>query len=142
LPIVSAGEYTVKVTLTTGNYALAEDSFPYTIARLPFSGTVNMSGYAYGGTVSQPVLNGYDGDGEVTFLYRAQGGDAWQEWPADITGVSLVPGNYEIKASVAATQNYAGGETEPVKFTVAPGKLAASIAMQNYTYGGTVSAPA
>ena len=141
LPIVSAGEYTVKVTLTTGNYALAEDSFPYTIARLPFSGTVNMSGYAYGGTVSQPVLNGYDGDGEVTFLYRAQGGDAWQEWPADITGVSLVPGNYEIKASVAATQNYAGGETEPVKFTVAPGKLAASIAMQNYTYGGTVSTP-
>ena len=142
LPIVSAGEYTVKVTLTTGNYALSKDSFPYTIARLPFSGTVNMSGYAYGGTVSQPVLNGYDGDGEVSFLYRAQGGETWQEWPEDITGVSLVPGNYEIKASVAATQNYAGGETEPVEFTVALGKLVASIAMQDYTYGGTVSTPA
>ena len=31
LPIEDAGAYTVKVTLTTGNYTLAEDSFPYTI---------------------------------------------------------------------------------------------------------------
>ena len=142
LPIEDAGAYTVKVTLTTGNYALAEDSFPYTIAKLPFTGTVSMAGYVYEGTASQPVLNGYDGDGEVTFLYRAQGGDAWQEWPEDITGVSLVPGNYEIKASVAATQNYAGGDTAAASFTVSPAKLGVSIEMPDYTYGGTVPTPA
>ena len=142
LPIKDAGEYTVKVTLTTGNYALAEDSFPYTIAKLPFTGTVSMAGYVYEGAASQPVLNGYDGDGEVTFLYRAQGGDAWQEWPEDITGVSLVPGNYEIKASVAATQNYAGGDTAAASFTVSPAKLGVSIEMPDYTYGGAVPTPA
>ena len=101
-----------------------------------------MAGYVYEGTASQPVLNGYDGDGEVTFLYRAQGGDAWQEWPEDITGVSLVPGNYEIKASVAATQNYAGGDTAAASFTVSPAKLGVSIEMPDYTYGGTVPTPA
>ena len=137
-----AGEYTVKVTLTTGNYALSKDSFPYTIAKLPFTGTVSMAGYVYEGAASQPVLNGYDGDGEVTFLYRAQGGDAWQEWPEDITGVLLVPGNYEIKASVAATQNYAGGDTAAASFTVSPAKLGVSIEMPDYTYGGTVPTPA
>ena len=142
LPIEDAGEYTVKVTLTTGNYALAEDSFTYTIAKLPFTGTVSMAGYVYEGTASQPVLNGYDGDGEVTFLYRAEGGDAWQEWPESITGVSLVPGNYEIKASVAATQNYAGGDTAAASFTISPAKLGVSIEMPDYTYGGTVPAPA
>ena len=141
LPIVDAGEYTVKVTLKGTNYSLSKNSFPYTIAKLPFSGAVNMSGYAYGGTVSQPVLNGYDGDGEVSFLYRAQGGETWQEWPEDITGVLLTPDDYEIRASVADATNYAGGETEPVEFTVALGKLAASIAMQDYTYGGTVFEP-
>ena len=141
LPIEDAGAYTIKVTLTTGNYALAEDSFTYTIAKLPFTGTVSMAGYVYEGTASQPVLNGYDGDGEVTFLYRAEGGDAWQEWPESITGVSLVPGNYEIKASVAATQNYAGGETA-ASFTISPAKLGVSIEMPDYTYGGTVPAPA
>ena len=142
LPIEDAGEYTVKVTLTTGNYALAEDSFTYTIAKLSFTGTVSMAGYVYEGTASQPVLNGYDGDGEVTFLYRAQGGETWQEWPEDITGVSLVPGNYEIKASVAATQNYAGGDTAAASFTISPAKLGVSIEMPDYTYGGTVPAPA
>ena len=142
LPIEDAGAYTIKVTLTTANYTLAEDSFTYTIAKLPFTGTVSMAGYVYEGTASQPVLNGYDGNGEVTFLYRTEGGETWQEWPEDITGISLVPGNYEIKASVAATQNYAGGETAAASFTISPAKLGVSIEMPDYTYGGTVPTPA
>ena len=141
LPIVNAGEYTVKVTLKDTNYSLSKDSFTYTIAKLPFSGTVNMNGYAYGGTVSQPALSGYAGDGAVTYYYKAQDAADWTEW-TNIGADTLTPGDYEIKAIVADATNYAGGETEPVKFTVAPGKLAASIAMQNYTYGGTVSTPA
>ena len=42
---------------------------------------MSMEGYVYGGAVSTPILNGYAGDGEVTFLYREQGesGDAWKE---------------------------------------------------------------
>ena len=140
LPIEDAGAYTVKVTLTDGNYSLSKDSFPYTIAKLPFSGTVNMSGYAYGGTVSQPVLSGYAGDGTITYYYRAKDAANWTEW-TNIAADTLTPGDYEIRAIVADATNYAGSETEPVKFIVAPGKLAASIAMQDYTYGGTVFEP-
>ena len=69
LPIVNAGEYTVKVELSNTNYSLSKDSFTYTIAKLPFSGMVNMNGYAYGGTVSQPALSGYAGDGTITYYY-------------------------------------------------------------------------
>ena len=141
LPIVNAGEYTVKVTLKDTNSSLSKDSFTYTIARLPFSGAVNMSGYAYGGTVSQPALSGYAGDGTVTYYYKAQDAEDWTEW-ANIGAETLTPGDYEMKAAATETANCELGETAPVKFTVAPGKLAASIAMQNYTYGGTVSTPA
>ena len=140
LPIVNAGEYTVKVTLKDTNYSLSKDSFTYTIARLPFSGAVNMSGYAYGGTVSQPALSGYAGDGTVTYYYKAQDAEDWTEW-ANIGAETLTPGDYEMKAAATETANCELGETAPVKFTVAPGKLAASIAMQDYTYGGTVSTP-
>ena len=141
LPIVNAGEYTVKVTLTDTNYSLSKDSFPYTIAKLPFSGAVNMSGYAYGGTVSQPALSGYAGDGTVTYYYKAQDAEDWTEW-ANIGAETLTPGDYEMKAAATETANCELGETAPVKFTVALGKLVASIAMQDYTYGGTVSTPA
>ena len=70
LPIVNAGEYTVKVTLKDTNYSLSKDSFTYTIAKLPFSGAVNMNGYAYGGTVSQPALSGYAGEWSPTTTRR------------------------------------------------------------------------
>ena len=56
-------------------------------------------------------------------------------------GRDVHTGDYEMKAAATETANCELGETAPVKFTVAPGKLAASIAMQDYTYGGTVSTP-
>ena len=100
-----------------------------------------MAGYVYGGTVSQPVLNGYAGDGAVSWLYRAEGGADWKEWK-NIAADALVPGNYEIKASVAEATNYAGGETQPAAFSVSHAELGVSISMADYTYGGTVPTPA
>ena len=73
LPIVNAGEYTVKVTLKDTNYSLSKDSFTYTIAMLPFSGAVK---YERDLRLWQyhvlPALSGYAGDGTVTYYYKAQ----------------------------------------------------------------------
>lgn len=99
-----------------------------------------MAGYVYGGTVSEPKLNGYAGDGAVSWLYRAEGGTDWKEWK-NIAADALVPGNYEIKASVAEATNYTGGETQPAAFSVSHAELGVSISMADYTYGGTAPTP-
>ncbi|HIQ82541.1 MAG TPA: hypothetical protein IAA52_05505 [Candidatus Pullichristensenella stercorigallinarum] len=142
-PIVNAGAYTIEVILTGKgeNYTLNQNSFAYTISPAAFAGSVSMTGYVYGQTPSTPVLNGYAGNGEVTFYYRAKGTAQWTAW-RDITATSLVPGDYEIIARAVDTTNYNGGETQAAEFTVSHAALGVSIAMLDYTYGGTVSTPA
>ena len=142
LPIVNAGAYTIEIALTGDgeNYALNQNSFTYTVSPVAFSGTVSMAGYVYGGTVSTPVLNGYAGDGEVTFHYRAKGETEWTAWQ-NIAATSLVPGSYELMARVADTANYEGGETA-AEFTVSRTELGVAVEMSDYTYGGEVPTPA
>ena len=142
-PIVNAGAYTIEVTLTGDgeNYNLNQSSFAYTISPVAFAGTMSMAGYVYGGTVSTPVLNGYAGDGEVTFYYRAKGAAQWTAWQ-NISATSLAPDDYELMARVADTTNYAGGETAAAEFTVSHATLGVAIEMSDYTYGGEVPTPA
>ena len=64
LPITNAGAYTIA--LTAVKYKLDKAEFVYTVSKVPFEATVSMAGYVYGGTVSEPKLNGYAGDGAVS----------------------------------------------------------------------------
>lgn len=123
---VNAGDACVLVSTKSGQGNVVGSGEPaYTISPAAFAGTVSMAGYVYGQTPSTPVLNGYAGDSEVNFIYRAKGAAQWSAWQ-DITATSLVPDDYEIIACVANTINYNGGETA-AEFTVSHAKLGVSI---------------
>ena len=79
--------------LNTGNYAPAENTFAYTVAKLPFSGTAVMESYAYGDEVPTPAIEGYAGDGKVTIRYRAVDSKLSMLWQ-NITPTTLAPGEY------------------------------------------------
>ena len=66
---------------------------------------VSISDRTYGDEASDPVVTGNDGNGAVTFAYKAKGaGDA-----AYNETVPTKPGEYTVKATVAAAEGYKEG---------------------------------
>lgn len=116
----NAGTATVKAA-GKGNYAGAEGSTTFTIARASITPTVSMEGWTYNESAKAPDVTGNSGRGEVTYTYYTNAEcttGATQTKPTDA-------GTYWVKAAVAQTANYEAGTTEAVSFTIA--KAAAPI---------------
>ena len=116
----NAGTATVKAE-GKGNYAGAEGSTTFTIARASITPTVSMEGWTYNESVKTPTVTGNSGRGEVTYTYYTNAEcttGATQTKPTDA-------GTYWVKAAVAQTANYEAGTTEAASFTIA--KAAAPI---------------
>lgn len=129
-----AGTYWAKAFMAAdSNFgSAASNALKFTIAKATITPTVTLAGWTYKETAKTPAVTGNTGSGVETYKYKVK--DA-----ADSTYVAMVPSNagtYTVKAEIAESKNYLGGEVT-ADFTIAPKALAdsmiASVADAKYT---------
>ena len=120
--VVNAGDYNV-VIIGKGNYiGTVKKSFKITKATLE-NLAVTLTGWTYGATANTPAVTGKPDDAEVSYTYSVDTTD-----PKDQVFTATVPsdaGDYIVKATVAASANYQGGEATKT-FTIAKADIAES----------------
>jgi len=130
------GTYRVVATVAaTTNYNgdTAEDTF--SITGMTITPVVSLDGWTVGDTPNSPSVDGNTGNGTVTYFYSADNGSTWTETQPTAAGT------YLVKASVAASGNYAAGESDPVSFTIAEA-VTPTLALAKPTLSSTVLANA
>ncbi len=134
-----AGDYVITVVLTDAhNFAWeggGECSLTWKINALE-SNTVTITvdpGAVFGGSLDIQISAGA---GEAVLVFYADNNGAMGE---KLEGEPVNAGTYWVVASVAGTDNYAGGESEPVRFIIAPVTVdAPSLAGTDAVYNGAV----
>ena len=89
-----------------------------TVGKANIAPTVSIEGWTYGEEANQPIVTGNTGNGEVTYLYKEKGA-------SDMSCTDVAPtqaGEYTVKALIAETANYNGGEAT-ADFTIAKAKV-------------------
>ena len=123
---------------SVANYKLAasgnQTSTTANVTAASFTPVVTLSGWTYGSPNSPSVGETNTSGGTVTYYYKT--GDA--EWtttqPTDV-------GTHKVKASIAASGNYAAAESSPVDFTITQKEVTVSgITASNKTYDGNTTA--
>lgn len=130
--LVDAGVYTVSVK-SDGNdtYSPLDETElgTFTVDKAAITPTVSLTGWTYGGTANTPSVSGNSGNGAVTYFYKVKGA-------ADSTYDAKMPtdaGSYTVKAVVAESDNYLGGQ-DTADFTIAKATATApAIAGKTYT---------
>ena len=142
-----AGTYYVGITVAQGKNYNATDtdlhdvSWQFTIAKADIHPTLSMKNWTEGSRASEPVLEGNPGAGDVTFTYARQGKDDFTDKKPTSAG------RYIVKATVAETANYNGGEVT-AQFTIhadESGKLTVTsplTTVTRVTLNGRVVSPA
>ena len=105
-----------------------DTTYTYTYAqKTSITPTVSISDWTYGETASIPSVNGNTGNGEVAYTYAKKD-------TTDFTGtVPSNAGEYTVKAVVAETDNYLGGEAT-ADFTITKAEVTApTITDKHYT---------
>ena len=101
----NAGTYAVKaVVAETDNYQSGEASAEFAIAKAQIAPSVTLDGWAFGAAPNAPVVAGNPGNGAVTYSYAPAGSGDFS------ATVPTQPGTYAVKAVVAESANYQGGE--------------------------------
>ena len=109
--IVAAGTTVITANISAGTtYGEASAQYTLTVSQAAISPTVTLADFTYGET-GTPSVNGNSGSGAVTYYYKT--GDA--DWT---TTQPTAAGTHQVKAAIAATANYLGGETAPVSFAI------------------------
>ena len=127
----NAGTYTASVTVGE-----ATASVTYTIEKASIKPTVSLSGWTYGDAPKTPEVTGNSGSGTVTYAYKVKGAE-------DSTYASTVPtnaGDYTVKATIDATNNYNGGEAT-ADFTISRASITPTVSINGWTYGQTANTP-
>ncbi|MBR2278258.1 MAG: Ig-like domain-containing protein [Eubacterium sp.] len=117
-----AGKRTFKANFTpadTTNYNVVENvDVTVKVNQAEITPTVTLDGWTYGETANKPIVTGNTGNGDVTYLYKEKGA-------SDMSCTDVVPtqaGEYTVKALIAETANYNGGEAT-ADFTIAKAKV-------------------
>ena len=130
-----AGEYTVKALIAeTDNYNAGEATADFTIAKADINPTVTIEGWTYGEEANKPVVDGNTDNGEVTFAYKIK--DA-----SDMSSTDEAPtdaGEYTVKAIIAETDNYNGGEAT-ADFTIAKADMTVTAKKQTVKFGNAIA---
>ena len=104
-----AGAYKIIIS-GEGNYK-GSKSVDFTIERAQLQElTINLEGWTYGDTPNVPSLDGNLEEGDITWEYKAAGAEAYSAWSTLTTTTDA--GTYMVRATVAETDNYAGGSKE------------------------------
>lgn len=132
------GTYTVyyKAVKKDDTYDDSEESsVEVTIGKAANTVTVSIDGWTYGGTAKTPTATADFGVDTATFSYSDT---------ADGTYTDVVPtkaGKHYVKATVAGTANYAGGESTPKEFTIDQANVKLTWGTTEFTYDGTEKLP-
>ena len=131
----AVGEYTVKATIAaTDNYNGGEATADFAINKADIAPSVSIEGWTYGESVNSPSVTGNTGDGVVTYTYTVKGGAEFSETvPTDV-------GEYTVKATIAATDNYNGGEVT-ADFAISKADITPTVSIAGWTYGETANSP-
>ena len=103
----NVGDYTASVTVE-GQTAGVD----FTIGKASITPSVSLDGWTYGEAANAPSVTGNTDNGAVTFTYAIKGSTDFS------ATVPTNAGEYTVKATVAATNNYNGGEAT-ADFTIA-----------------------
>ncbi len=107
--LIDAGTYKVYASTQEGTKynALGETELgTFTINKAAIKPSVSLEDWTYGETAKDPSVSGNTGNGTVTYSYKAKDAE-------DSTYSPTVPsnaGSYTVKATVAESANYQGGE--------------------------------
>ena len=110
----AAGHYTVRVTVeSTANYNGDTAEADFEIRKASIYSAVTITGWTYGQSANAPAVTVNPGNGAVTYYYSVKNANDYSET------VPTNAGDYEVYASIAATDNYLSGMTDPTYFTIA-----------------------
>ena len=105
-----------------------------TITKANGSGTVTLDGWTYGDEAKTPQpTSTTNGTESVTYKYKVKGATEY------LTGVPTAAGEYTVKATFAANDNYTEA-TATYDFTISPRKLTVNVKVNDKTYDGTTDA--
>ena len=100
----------------------------YTVNKVNISPSVSIDGWIYGETAKTPSVSGNTDNGDVTYTYAAKGSTDFS------ATVPTNAGDYTVKATVAETDNYNGGEAT-ANFTIAKATVTVTAEAKSKTYG-------
>ena len=132
----NAGTWYVKATVAeTDNYGgETSAATSFAIVKASITPTVSLTGWTYGEAANAPSVTGNTGNGEVTYAYAAKGGSDYS------AAVPTAAGDYTVKATISATDNYNGGEAT-ADFAIAKAAITPTVSITGWTYGQTANAP-
>ena len=129
-----AGTATVTIT-GIGNYDGTKTK-TFAIDKATINPTVSITGWTYGDTPNAPSVTGNTGNGAVTYQYRLNAHGA----PGFSDAVPTFTGQYTVKATIAETANYKGGEATAT-FAIAQKPVTITgLSVENKAYDGTTTA--
>lgn len=118
-----AGTYTANITLGGVTASVA-----YTIVKASITPSVSLSGWTYGEAANAPSVTGNTDNGAVTYTYAIKGSTDFS------AAVPTNAGDYTVKATIAETNNYNGGEVT-ADFTIAKATVTVTAEAKSKTYG-------
>ena len=133
----NVGTSTVTATsLNNANYTLigaSNTSKTLSITQANGSGSVTMTGWTYGGTVTNPTpSSSTNGTSSVTYTWYNSNKSALSSKP----GSTSAAGTYYVRATFAATINYKAYTTDYVSFTIAQKEVGLSWGVSTWPYDG------
>ena len=96
----------------------------FNITRAPINPVVHIADWTYGETPSQPSVTDNPGNGAVTYTYAIRNGSDYS------AQVPTEAGSYTVKATVAETDNYMGGEGT-ANFVISPATLTIRVSIRD-----------
>ena len=133
--MTNAGTYYVWCKIDGGeNYtSISAQKVQVTIEKAAIKPSVSMVGWTYGATPNNPMVGdtANPGNGTVTYTYAVKGSTEFT------STVPTTAGNYTVKAAIAETANYNGGEAT-ADFTISKAALTVTAKDQNISVGDEV----
>ena len=131
----AAGTHTVKAAIAeTANYQSAEATAEFTIGKAAITPTVTLAGWTYGAEANTPSVEDNTGNGAVTYTYKAAGATEFT------TTVPTAAGTHTVKATIAETDNYQGGEAT-ADFTIGKAAITPVVTLAGWIYGAEANTP-
>ena len=128
--VTDGGTHTVYWKASAPNHNDVTGSFTVTVNPANGAASVSVADWTYGDAPNAPVVSSTNGTDNVTYQYKVKGAD-------DSTYTDTVPtqaGDYTVKASFAATQNYTVA-TATDDFTISRRPITVTAEDASATYG-------
>ncbi|GHV69548.1 hypothetical protein AGMMS49928_12220 [Spirochaetia bacterium] len=125
---LAAGTYTATVTVTYDGGATATADVSITVNKAAITPVVSAASVTYPTALSPSVSSGNPGGGTVTYTYSTTQTGGYS------TTVPTTAGTYWVKATVAETGNYLGGDSAPVSFVINKAAITPVVSAASVTY--------